>query len=105
MVFPKIWILICKFHLCQAWRNHWNKLLKGKTPGHVLLKKRIKSLEDALVVMVTINEAQNLITVEVNILMEMSSKTDIAMKGIEHLTYLHDYWTTDALWQCWLDFG
>ena len=65
----------------------------------------MKSLEDALVVMVTISEAQNLIAAEVNVLMEMSGDTDIAMKGIEHLTYLRDYWTTDSLWQCWSDFG
>jgi len=32
IVFPQIWLLICKFHLRQAWRNHQNKLLKGKMP-------------------------------------------------------------------------
>lgn len=105
LVFSTIWLLICKFHLCQCWRNHRNKLLKEKTPVHILLKKRMKSLEDALVVMVTISEAQNLIAAEAKILMEMSTEADIANKGIEHLAYLHDYWTTDALWQCWSDFG
>ena len=57
LVFPKIWLLICKFHLRQSWRNHRNKVLKGKTPTHVLLKKKLKSLEDALVVTVTIADA------------------------------------------------
>ena len=60
VVFPKIWLLICKFHLCQSWRNHRNKVLKGKTPTHILLKKKLKSLEDALVVMVTMDEGHPL---------------------------------------------
>src|SRR5882762_1092704 len=105
LVFPNIWLLICKFHLCQSWRNHRNKLLKGKTPVHVLLKKRMKTLEDTLVATVTISEARNLVAAEVKVLMEMSTETDIAKKGVEHLAYLRDYWTTDALWQCWSDFG
>ena len=39
LVFPRIWLLICRFHLRQSWWNHWNKVLKGKSPTHILLKK------------------------------------------------------------------
>lgn len=105
LVFPKIWLLICRFHLRQSWRNHYNKLLKGKTPMHVLLKKCLKGLKDDLVATVTICKAQDLITYQMKTLIEMSDDDDIAKKGIEHITYLQDYWTTPALWQCWSEFG
>jgi hypothetical protein len=47
--FPDIWLLICRFHLRQSWRNHRNKLLKGKSAVMVDLKHGMARLETALV--------------------------------------------------------
>ena len=105
LVFPRIWLLICRFHLRQSWRNHRNKVLKGKSPAHILLKKRMKSLEDGLVATACIADARDLIGKEVEKLKEMAGETEVAEKALTHLTYLRDYWTTDSLWACWSDFG
>jgi hypothetical protein len=37
-VFLQIWLLICKFHLWQSWRNHCNKVLKGTSQAHLDIK-------------------------------------------------------------------
>ncbi|KIP02982.1 hypothetical protein PHLGIDRAFT_121990 [Phlebiopsis gigantea 11061_1 CR5-6] len=31
-VFNNVWLLICKFHLRQSWKNHRNRELKGTSP-------------------------------------------------------------------------
>ena len=103
LVFPRIWLLICKFHLRQSWKNHRCKVLKGKSPEQTDLKQRLHRLEDSLIATVSISEARNLISSEMHVLIEM--KSPIAAKAIEHLTYLDSYWTTDALWHCWSDYG
>jgi hypothetical protein len=46
LIFPRIWLLICKFHICQSWRNHRNKVLKGKSPTHVDVKNRLRRVEE-----------------------------------------------------------
>jgi hypothetical protein len=49
LVIPTIWLLICRFHLRQSWKNYRNKLLKGKGQLKIDLKNRLKRLEDDLV--------------------------------------------------------
>lgn len=29
----------------------------------------------------------------------------VAAKGLEHIWYLDSYWTTDAIWHSWSDYG
>lgn len=60
-VFPDIWLLICKFHLQQCWRNHRNQEVKGKTPSHYYIKSQLSRLEDALVKTTNIKTACTLI--------------------------------------------
>ncbi|KAJ7633904.1 hypothetical protein DFH06DRAFT_1272396 [Mycena polygramma] len=85
-VFPDIVLLICKFHLRQSWRNHRNKLVKGKSA---------ESLE------------QNIIEDERRVLTGWleSSHGVPAERGLLHLEYLSSYWLSFDLWASWSDFG
>ena len=103
LVFPKIWLLICKSHLHQSWKNHCNKIIKGKSANHTYLRNQMKCLEDALVATVTISDACNLILSEAHIL--TWEQNGLVMKCLKNLKYLDTYWTTESLWQCWSDFG
>ena len=88
-VFPNIWLLICKFHLRQCWRNHRNREVKGKTPSHSYVKTRLSRLEDALVKTTTIDAARALIQGEWEIFTDLDNIP--AEKGIIHLNYLSDF--------------
>lgn len=103
LLWPKIWLLICKFHLRQSWKNHRNKVVKGKSQEHTDMRSRLHRLEDTLVATVTISEAHKLIGVQTQDLMRMGGA--VAAKGLEHIRYLDSYWTTDALWHSWSDYG
>ena len=108
-VFPRIWLLICKFHLRQSWRNHRNKILKGTTPAYLDVKNRLRRVEESLVHTRTIIEAKEIIANEVAAMETMRDAGEnvaVAEKAITHLTdYLLGYWTTETLWQSWSDFG
>ncbi|KAJ6623738.1 hypothetical protein B0H10DRAFT_2213411 [Mycena sp. CBHHK59/15] len=103
-VFPQIWLLICRFHLRQSWKNHRNKLLKGKSRLKIDLKRRLKRLEDSLVKTQTIEDARSLLVQERELLTQLGDGKAIH-KAVEHVDYLNDYWTTDNLWKSWSDFG
>ncbi|KIJ36149.1 hypothetical protein M422DRAFT_261476 [Sphaerobolus stellatus SS14] len=49
VMFPNLWLLICKFNICPSWRNHWNRVLKGKSPLLMQMQARLKQLKDALI--------------------------------------------------------
>jgi hypothetical protein len=109
VIFPRIWLLICKFHLRQSWRNHRNKILKGKTQAHLDVKGRMRRVEEMLVRTTSIEDARGIIQKEIGVLEAMKERGDhgeIAEKGISHLKdYLLDYWTSESLWRSWSDFG
>jgi len=49
MVWPQIWLLLCKFHIRQCWTNHRKKLLRqGRTPNFPKqqVQVRLRALED-----------------------------------------------------------
>lgn len=100
IVFPGIWLLICKFHLRQSWRNHRNREVKGKTPGHMDIKARLRRLEEALVKSTSIDDARAAINHERDVLEALrdSLPPGPIEKGICHLDYLSGYWMTEALW-------
>ncbi|KAJ7735193.1 hypothetical protein B0H16DRAFT_1731455 [Mycena metata] len=103
-VFPSIWLLICRFHLRQSWKNHRNKLLKGKSRLKIDLKHRLKRFEDSLVATQTIEDARTLLLQEKALLIELGTGKAV-QKSIQHIEYLDGYWTTDNLWKSWSDFG
>lgn len=110
-VFPRIWLLICKFHLRQSWRNHRNKLLKGKTQIHIDVKNRLRRVETQLVETTRIEDARTIIQKETEALEAQRSNGDpveasVAKKGIAHLQeYLLCNWVTDAMWRSWSNYG
>ncbi|KAJ7734048.1 hypothetical protein DFH07DRAFT_754523, partial [Mycena maculata] len=105
-VFADIWLLICRFHLRQSWRNHRNKNLKGKRQVYVDLKQRMISLERALTATQTISEARDLLAAEREVMIKLSvAHPRAARKAIVHIDYLDSYWTTDNLWPSWSDYG
>jgi AraC-like DNA-binding protein len=108
LVFPRIWLLICKFHIRQSWRNHRNKLLKGNSPAHIDVKNHLRRVEEQLIQTTFIGAARGIIEEEAGVLeaLKMRGYAGIAEKGLKHLReYLLGYWTTDTLWRSWSDFG
>ncbi|KAF7362702.1 hypothetical protein MVEN_00619500 [Mycena venus] len=104
LVIPTIWLLICRFHLRQSWKNYRNKLLKGKGQLKIDLKRRLKRLEDDLVQTQDIEEARSLLDTEKKTLRRLGRSKTIS-KAIKHVEYLSSYWTTDELWKSWSDYG
>ncbi|KAJ6478228.1 hypothetical protein C8R45DRAFT_1063287 [Mycena sanguinolenta] len=90
-VFPGVFLLICKFHLRQSWRNHRNKLVKGRSA---------ESLEERLVSTTTLASAITIIEDE-----RRTSHGAPAERGLLHLEYLLTYWLSFDLWASWSDFG
>ncbi|CDO76392.1 hypothetical protein BN946_scf184937.g6 [Trametes cinnabarina] len=43
-IFPSIWLLLCKFHLRQSWRNHRSRVLKGNSAYHSDVRTRLRRL-------------------------------------------------------------
>ncbi|KAF7985164.1 hypothetical protein HWV62_7760 [Athelia sp. TMB] len=109
IVFPGIWLLICKFHLRQSWRNHRNREVKGKSPGHKDIKARLRRLEEALVKTTSIEDANAAITHEREVLETLQQSQSLPPgpieKGISHLNYLSSYWLSENLWKSWSDYG
>jgi hypothetical protein len=105
-VFPDIWLVICRFHLRQSWRNHRNKCLKGKSAAYMDLKNRMVCLEQALTATQTITEARDLLEAERQVMVKLSAEhPKAARKALKHINYLDSYWTTDNLWPSWSDYG
>jgi hypothetical protein len=107
-VFPAIWLLICKFHLRQSWRNHCNHVLKGNSPIYIEVKHHLARIEDMLIHTTTIEDARAIIMKEAEVLEAMAENghASVAAKGLQHLNdYLLGYWTTDTLWKSWSDYG
>jgi len=101
IVFPRIWLLICKFHIQQSWRNHRNKELKGDSLLHIDVKNRLHRVEERLIHTVSLEEARTIILEEAEVLEEVKRQghITIAEKGLKHLNdYLLGYWCTESLW-------
>jgi len=106
-VFPRIWLLICKFHIRQSWRNHQNKELKGDSPLHIDVKNRLRRVEERLIHTVSIEDACTIIAEEVEVLEEVKRQghVTIAEKGLKHLNDYLGYWCMESLWCSWSDYG
>ncbi|KAJ7064412.1 hypothetical protein B0H15DRAFT_958619 [Mycena belliarum] len=106
IIFPDIWLLICRFHLRQSWRNNRNKRLKGKSAVTMDLKRRMVALERSLTATQTISEAHELLAAERKVMETLqASHPRAARKAIQHIDYLDKYWTTENLWKSWSDYG
>ncbi|EKM52561.1 uncharacterized protein PHACADRAFT_31058 [Phanerochaete carnosa HHB-10118-sp] len=113
-VFDNIWLLICKFHLRQSFRNHCNRVLKGTSPFAHDLKARMKRLETQVVqtkehtaFLAFIEEEREVLAAFKHSLVGPETLDGLALiySAQEHLDYLQNYWGREALWQSWSDFG
>ncbi|KIJ32259.1 hypothetical protein M422DRAFT_265913 [Sphaerobolus stellatus SS14] len=106
-VFPQVWLLLCKFHIRQSWRNYRNKLLKGKAPGLAQVMARMRVLEVTLLQTMDFNEAAELIMKERTIQnAEKAKGSVIASRILSYLEYLGDgYWLKQHLWTSWSEYG
>lgn len=110
-VFPNIWLLICKFHLRQSWRNHRKKVMKGTSPLSMQPKARLEAVEDDLVASTSHDAALALIADELKVLDLSKESVDaegraVIEKAETHLgEYLRDWWCRVELWQSWSNFG
>ena len=108
IVFPCIWLLICKFHIRQSWWNHQNKELKGDSLLHIDVKNQLRRVEEYLIHTVSLEEAHTIISEEAEVLEEVKRQGHVAIaeKGLKHLNnYLLGYWCAESLWCSWSDYG
>jgi hypothetical protein len=107
-VFPRIILLICKFHLRQSWRNHRNKVLKDTAQAKSEILERLKSLETQLIASSDWDFASELVLVEREALSELATDKDSAAmvgKAQVHVDYLSSYWLSEALYHSWSEYG
>ncbi|KAI0711901.1 hypothetical protein C8T65DRAFT_727049, partial [Cerioporus squamosus] len=107
-VFPGIWLILCKFHVRQSWRNHRTRVVKGTTAYHVDVRRRLSELETALVETTGYEEAQALVKQEREILMreDLPESHGAITGGLEHLDYLSGYWmSSEDFWRSWSEFA
>ncbi|KAH9833112.1 uncharacterized protein C8Q71DRAFT_875534 [Rhodofomes roseus] len=102
-VWPQLWLLLCKFHVRQSWKNHRDREVGNATAVQHDVQDRLRHLEENLLHTRTIELARELLEEERLVLEQLD---DIAAeKGIVHVDYLLGYWTTDNLWKSWSDYG
>ncbi|GJE99092.1 SWIM zinc finger family protein [Phanerochaete sordida] len=122
-VFPHVHLLICQFHLRQAFKNHRAKAVKGSSADHVLIRSRLKRLEDQLVATEDHPTALKLIAEERRFLEALkdpepesnaenparrsapSPTGQAAVGGLSHVHYLESYWLKEDLWFSWARAG
>lgn len=91
MVFPHLWLLICKFHIHQSWHNHHNKILKGTSPALMQMKDRMRRLETELIQSTEFGAAQTLMLKECEVLVAAceGSRTSLGADcALVHVDYL-----------------
>ncbi|TFK78557.1 hypothetical protein K466DRAFT_507120 [Polyporus arcularius HHB13444] len=109
-VFPELWLLICKFHLRQSWRNHRARVVKGTGAYHDDVRARLRRLELALIETEEYKDAVELVSQERELLGRLDEPESpechaAIMGGFAHLDYLSSYWLQEALWKSWSAFG
>ena len=112
-VFPDIWLLICKFHIRQSWKNHCNTHTRGNTGVHTQVKARLRAVENVLIESHDHVAAKKIVEDEREILqrqreteLNLTAKERAALEGAEeHLRYLNEYWLWEGLWQNWSLYG
>nr|GAT48680.1 predicted protein [Mycena chlorophos] len=111
-VFPDIWLLICRFHLKQCWRNHRGQMLKGTSKLISDLKNRLTRFEQLLLEQPDEAAARVFIAREKAVLeRSLTAANDgslpaIATNVVKHLDYLGDaFWLRTGLFNSWSDAG
>ena len=108
LTFPSIFLLICRFHIRQSWRNHRNKCLRASTAAHSQMQIRLRHIEDTLLTSASYSsacEAVNRERAELDLILLTGDGT-IAKSALDHINYLSSYWlASEPLWHSWSDKG
>lgn len=111
-VFPNIWLLLCKFHVRQAWKNHRNQSLKTNSPatGVGEVRVRLSRLEEELIGTTSHEDALRLVATERTTLERLKVVDPTAALavdgGLAHLDYLSANWVDRIqIWKSWSAHG
>lgn len=111
-VFPSIWLLLCRFHVRQSWRNHRAREVKGTSEDHIRIKDRLRRLEVELIESTNHVAAKSLVEMERRALQALADPVQSgtpegdAVKGaLQHVAYLDSYWLRENLWSGWSQHG
>ncbi|KAF8197588.1 hypothetical protein BJ912DRAFT_1078958 [Pholiota molesta] len=123
-VWPKIVLLLCRFHVRQCWTNKRKTLfpMKGSQSSipedagslaqgfwreHII--NRIHGLEKSLLATTTYDEASNLVSQEQKSISTIIETTPAAAKhgsaSLLYLAYLRNTWLEKSLWASWSQSG
>ncbi|KAF5309298.1 hypothetical protein D9611_015003 [Ephemerocybe angulata] len=112
---PRVLLLLCKFHLRQCWTNHRKTALPNKKNLLCYLRTSIvsslQSLEVALIATISLAEAFRLVESTRGWLKQCAqTASDDALRaatagGLKHLDYLVDNWLSEELWKSWSEYG
>ncbi|KIJ36909.1 hypothetical protein M422DRAFT_260533 [Sphaerobolus stellatus SS14] len=112
VVWPSIFLLLCKFHVRNAWANRRKTLIKMSTPALDFPKQqvvsRLRSLDQSLIISDQYNTAKALVQQERAYLSMMQTDPETASaakSGLEYLDYLIKNWFSEELWRSWSQYG
>ncbi|KIJ39177.1 hypothetical protein M422DRAFT_258067 [Sphaerobolus stellatus SS14] len=111
IVWPSIFLLLCKFHVRNAWANKRKTLIKMGTVmvfEKEQVMSRLRALDHSLIVTEDYKAAQELVQKERSYLSMMLTNPDAtsaAKSGQEYLDYLVKTWFSKELWQSWSQHG
>ncbi|KAF8574377.1 hypothetical protein K439DRAFT_1624363 [Ramaria rubella] len=98
LVWPDIWLILCKFHIWQCWTNQRKKVLRMGTTANFpkqQVQGRLRVLETQLLDTVEHGIAQQIIARETETLNSLKSNPEMTMAanaGLSYLRYLTDTW-------------
>ncbi|KIJ44456.1 hypothetical protein M422DRAFT_252061 [Sphaerobolus stellatus SS14] len=110
-IWPAIFLLLCKFHVRNAWANKRKNLIKMGTImvfAKEQVTSRLRLLDQSLIASEDYKLAQDLIQQERNYLTVMSTDPDTAFtakSGLEDIDYRVKTWFSKELWQSWSQHG
>ncbi|KAJ8087802.1 hypothetical protein PM082_006646 [Marasmius tenuissimus] len=111
LVWPSIYLLLCKFHVRQCWLNNRKKALGSGDPSkpnfwkdHV--RDQLRGLETGLLNSANYEEAKDLVVKQHTYLNAIISDniveaTSAAQAGKKHLLYLTTNWMDVSMWRSW----
>ncbi|KAJ7572977.1 hypothetical protein C8J56DRAFT_805736, partial [Mycena floridula] len=111
--FPTIFLLLCMFHVWQAWRNALNKHLQiiPKGDARLTVKRRLAAfLMRQLKEFTDYQQAIDAYNVEISYFKSLGKKRDDISKrqskgGLAFLAYFHGYIKLRAFWMSWSKAG
>ncbi|KAF8581547.1 hypothetical protein K439DRAFT_1618968 [Ramaria rubella] len=111
LLWPDIWLLLCKFHVRQCWSNQRKKVIhmgQGINFPKQQVRTRLHVLEDQLLASVEHDAAIALVEDKKQVLNSLKWQQGInvaANAGLSFLKYLMETWLLVSLWLGWSQQG